>query len=645
VSIEHIKVPDLGDASEVEVIELLVSVGQSVEENDSLLVLESDKAAMEIPAPMAGVVKSIAVNLGDQVSTGSEMMSLEVEAGNEAAAEVVEKAVEVPAAAAPAVETTAASSAPVTVEVPDLGTDDEVEIIEIHVSAGDSIAVDDVLITLESDKAAMEVPASHAGVIESLLVAVGDKVKTGSAIAKVLSTAAGAQAEPAKQEAPQASSSAPAPAPAENAAQATAASPTSVTVEVPDLGTDDEVEIIEVHVSAGDSIAVDDMLITLESDKAAMEVPASHGGVIESLLVAVGDKVKTGSAIAKVLSTAAGAQAEPAKQEAPSAPAASSANEKPQSTPAPTATSSGGATSNKKVYAGPAVRKLARELGVDLSLVSGSGAKSRIIKEDVQNFVKSKINAPASVGQAPSVPTVPDIDFSQFGEIEEQKRSKLHRLTAVNMHRNWSAVPHVAQFNDIDVTDLEDFRAELRTEAERKGVKLTFLPFLLKACAKALSEYPQFNVSLHSSGEYIIQKKYIHIGMAVATPAGLVVPVIRDVDKKTIWQLADEVLELADKAKKRKLLAGEMQGACFTISSLGAIGGTGFIPIVNAPEVAILGVGKTDIKPVYMNGEFVPRKIMPVTLSYDHKAVNGVDGGLFATYLEKLLADIRHLAL
>ena len=549
MSIENIKVPDLGDSSEVEVIELLVSVGQSVEENDSLLVLESDKAAMEIPAPMAGVVKSISVNLGDQVSTGSEMLSLEIaESGSQNSAPEGESA--------PAVEST------------------------------------------------KEEPA----------------------------------AEPAKVE--------------ETASSPVAAAvPTSQTIEVPDLGSDDEIVIIEIHIKEKDSIEVDDVLITLESDKAAMDVPAPYAGVIESLLIAVGDKVKTGSPIAKILVSAAAAKQEApvAKQEAPVAKqeaqpvetTASSRPAPPQAAASAPATS--GHESSKKVYAGPAVRKMARELGVDLGQIKGRGAKFRILKEDVQKFVSSRLNASASQGV--SLSTVPDIDFSQFGEVEEVQRSKLHKLISVNMQRNWNCVPHVAQFNEIDVTDLEEFRAGLKGEAERRDVRLTFLPFLLKACAKALLEYPQFNVSLHSSGEHIIQKKYVHIGMAVATETGLVVPVIRNADQKSIWQLAEEVIELSNKAKNRKLTADEMQGACFTISSLGAIGGTGFIPIVNAPEVAILGVGKTDIKPVYIGGEFVPRKVLPITLSYDHKAVNGVDGGLFATYLGKLLSDVRHLAL
>tara|TARA_B110000858_G_scaffold179560_1_gene216336 strand:- start:9947 stop:11584 length:1638 start_codon:yes stop_codon:yes gene_type:complete len=545
VSIENIKVPDLGDSSEVEVIELLVSVGQSVEENDSLLVLESDKAAMEIPAPMAGVVKSISVNLGDQVSTGSEVLSLEV------------------------AESSSQDSAPAE---------------------------------------AVEEPEPAAEPIKE-----------------------GPSAEPAP------------------SAPAAASTSTSQTIEVPDLDTDDEIEIIEVHVKEKDTVEVDDVLITLESDKAAMDVPAPYAGVIESLLVAVGDKVKTGSQIAKLMVTAAESKQEaPAvKEEAPAAkqqaPAAAQERAQPVETAAPQPVEFDGEPS-KKVYAGPAVRKMARELGVDLGQVRGSGAKSRILKEDVQEFVKSRINAPAGQGVSPAA-AMPDIDFSQFGEVEQVRRSKLQKLISVNMQRNWSCVPHVAQFDEIDVTDLEEFRSDLKGEAERRGVKLTFLPFLLKACARALVEHPQFNVSLHSSGEYVIQKKYVHIGMAVATEAGLVVPVIRNVDQKTIWQLAEEVIELSNKAKNRKLKADEMQGACFTISSLGAIGGTGFIPIVNAPEVAILGVGKTAIKPVYIDEEFVPRKILPITLSYDHKALNGVDGGFFATYLGKLLSDVRHLAL
>lgn len=543
---EKITVPDLGDASEVEVIELLVAVGDKVEENDSLLVLESDKAAMEIPAPMAGVVMSIEVNLGDQVSSGSPMMTLEV---------------------------------------------------------GDSASPES-----EADAPVAE-PATE-------------------------------KADESKEEVSEAS-----PDPVASN-QSASANESVVTISVPDLGTEDEVEIIEVHVSAGDTIAVDDPLVTLESDKAAMEVPSTSAGTVEEVLIAVGGKVKTGSDILK-LKTSSAAVGQPAaeqKQESSTqaaaekpAPAPAAKAEPAATAPTPSVTTSG------KVYAGPAVRKLARELGVDLAHVQGSGARSRIIKEDVHEYVKSRINASAAGGL--EVSAVPDIDFSQFGEIEQVPRSKLQKVTAVNMQRNWSSVPHVAQFNEADVTDLEDFRAELKAEADKRGTKLTPLPFLLKAVAKALAEYPQFNVSLHSSGEYVIQKKYYHIGMAVATPAGLLVPVIRDVDKKSVWDLSAEIIELSNKARDRKLSLEEMQGACFTISSLGALGGTGFIPIINAPEVAILGVSKTEIKPVYIDGEFRPRKILPFTLCYDHKAVNGLDGGMFADYLARLLSDIRQLIL
>ncbi|MFZ8957409.1 MAG: dihydrolipoyllysine-residue acetyltransferase [Pseudohongiellaceae bacterium] len=548
MAIEKITVPDLGEASDVEVIELLVTVGQQVAENDSLLVLESDKAAMEIPAPMAGIVKSIAINLGDTVSTGVEILSLEVESNNASAEPVADVAAEemqqAPQADEPSAEAAPESGKaeqPASVEsvvtVPDLGTDDEVDVIEIHVSAGDRLEADQPLLTLESDKAAMEVPSPQAGEVLEILVKVGDKVKTGAEVLK-LSAAAGGDVAPA-QEAPATSSEASGKA-------------------------------------AGDS----------------RPMPAS----------------------------------EPSRSDQPAA----------QNIPV--------SVESTKVYAGPAVRKLARELGVDLALVQGSGARSRVVKEDIHAFVKARING-APTGSVAVAPAVPDVDFSQFGPIEELPRTKLQKVTAINMQRNWSTVPHVAQFNEADVTALEDFRNELRPEAEKKGVKLTFLPFLLKACAKALAEYPQFNVSLHSSGEFVIQKKYCHIGVAVATEAGLVVPVIRDVDTKTIYELAREVSELTAKAKSRKLTLEEMQGACFTISSLGAIGGTGFIPIINAPEVAILGVARTEIKPVYANGEFVPRKMLPLTLCYDHKALNGVDGGLFADYLVKLLGDIRRLAL
>ena len=557
MSTEIIKVPDLGDSSDVEVIELLVSVGQKVAENDSLLVLESDKAAMEIPAPMGGEVKSIAVNLGDQVQTGSEILTLEIENSEsspqetEAAAVTDQKPAEPEQTDHPPVSekeskptASAGDSAPsggsvITIPVPDIGGEDDVEVIEIHVAPGDNIDVDTALITLESDKAAMDVPSPDAGEVKALKLKVGDKVSMGTPILELSVTG-----------------STSAPAIVEDSSKSTPAS----------------------------------------------EIPK------ESVA-------------------------------APSAPALDSATQPTVAAHAPAQTSN-----TTDVYAGPAVRKLARELGVDLAQVAGTGAKGRILKENVHEYVKSHIQGTStSTGQL--VSAVPDIDFSQFGDVEKIERTRLQKLTAVNMHRNWSSVPHVAQFNEADVTDLEEFRAGQKSVAEQRNSKLTLLPFLLKACAKALAEYPQFNVSLHSTGEFLMQKKYIHIGIAVATEAGLVVPVIRDVDNKSIWQLTDELVEITQKARDRKLSKQDMQGACFTISSLGAIGGTGFIPIINSPEVAILGVGKTEVKPVFKNGEFVPRKILPLTLSYDHRALNGVDGGMFSTYLVQVLADIRLLLL
>jgi pyruvate dehydrogenase E2 component (dihydrolipoamide acetyltransferase) len=557
VSTEIIKVPDLGDSSEVEVIELLVSVGQEVSENDSLLVLESDKAAMEIPAPTSGVVKSIAVNLGDQVTTGTEILTLEVADGGASESEQ------------PA-------------------TDEDAEDQSVKEAKPDE-------------------PVAAAPVV----------------------------AEPQPE------------------IQPASAEPVLRILDIPDLGGEDDVEVIEVHVAVGDTVSVDDALVTLESDKAAMDVPATAAGEVKALKIKVGDKVSKGAPILELLTQPEkeSVSAEPAvsgAQPAPEAVAPAAPETAPAETAAPPAPAGTGpvdvdSTSGSSVYAGPAVRKLARELGADLTLVTGTGAKGRILKEDLQQFVKSRLSqSPAAAG---GLPSVPDIDFSQFGEVEQIAMTKLHKLTAANMQRNWSSIPHVAQFNEADVTELEEFRRRQQSDAEKRGIKLTFLPFLLKACVKALQEYPQFNVSLHSSGEYYFQKKYFHVGVAVATDAGLVVPVIRDVDQKSLWDLAAEIVELTDKAKQRRLSKEDLQGACLTVSSLGAIGGTGFIPIINAPEVAILGIGKTEVKPVYQDGQFIPRSMLPLTLSYDHRAVNGVDGGLFSSYLVRLLADIRLLLL
>lgn len=534
------------------------------------------------------------------------------------------------------------------IKVPDLGETKDVEVIEILIKQGQSVRVNDSLLVLESDKAAMEIPAPKSGVVSKILVKVGDQVNAGDAFiemeiegAAVVPATAPVVAEKVTEKV-----AAPAAEPAKAAAAPAAATQKRLElISVPDIGGDNDVEVIEVHVKVGDDIAKEDTLVTLESDKAAMDVPSPLAGRITALKIKVGDKVSKGSAVLEIEVTSAAAP-----QKAAAAPVDAKLSAA-ASAPAPAAARTQAiveeAVGDGKVYAGPAVRKLARELGVDLTRVPGSGSRGRVQKEDLHGFVKARLQAPASGSAAggSGIPAVPDIDFSQFGEIETVPMTKLHKVTALNMHRNWLNVPAVAQFNEADVTELEEFRNAQRKDADKRGLRLTPMPFLLKACAKVLQEYKQFNVSLHSSGEHLIQKKYIHIGVAVATDAGLMVPVLRDVDKKTIWQLSAELAELTEKAKNRRLSKEDMQGACFTISSLGAIGGTGFTPIVNTPEVAILGVSKTQIKPVYINNAFVPRQMLPFSLCYDHRAVNGVDAGNFVTRLAEVLSDIRLLLL
>ena len=653
MAVEKIQIPDIGDEQEVEVIEVLVSPGDEVGENDSLIVLESDKAAMEIPSPSAGIVKEVLVKVGDQVSQGSDIVSLEsetAEATEETAPPVQEETPEAPEEPAEQVavvdEKPAATQTTgvIEVNVPDLGGDTDVDVIEILVAEGDEINAEDGLVTLESDKAAMEVPAPASGKVVAIKLKVGDKVNEGSLILELETTGTVEKSEaPAPADTPPQKAEATAHEPV-----ASSGEPALMEVKVPDLGEDSDVDVIEILVAVGDEVKKEDGLITLETDKAAMDVPSPAEGVIKAIKLKVGDKVSEGSIILE-LETTASAPAPAVSQEklaATAAPAA--AKPAPATSSAPAAQESALTGNSDSVYAGPAVRKMARELGVDLSKVTGSGSRGRIVKEDVDAFVKSVMQgggaSAASAGGA-GLPGIEDIDFSQFGEIEELPMSKLHQVTSRNMTRNWLNVPHVTQFDEADVTELEDFRQEQKAMAEKKGIKLTPLPFIVKACARALAEYPQFNVSLHSSGTKLIQKKYVNIGLAVATPAGLMVPVVKDADRKTIWEIAAEIADLGAKAKDRKLKKEDMQGSCFTVSSLGNIGGTGFTPIVNAPEVAILGVSKAVVKPVYMDKEFIPRTMLPFALSYDHRAVNGVDGGLFCTYLASLLGDIRLLAL
>ena len=548
-----------------------------------------------------------------------------------------------------------------TIKVPDIGGAEGVEVIEISVKVGDVIAENDSIVVLETDKASMEIPASVGGKVVAIKVNLGDKVSEGAALIEVEAEGAGVatsatSAEPAPAAAP-APVAAPvaATAPASLANTVAPATSAEITLTVPDIGGAEGVEVIEISVKVGDEVAQGDSLIVLETDKASMEIPAESAGKILSIAVKVGDKISQGAAIA-VIASAGGAPATapapaptaaPAKVEsAPVATAAASVAATPA--PAPKAAVAEEVAQTGDVYAGPAVRKLARQLGVDLGKISGSGPRSRLLKDDVRNYVKPIVVAAQSgapVGGGSGIPRVPAVDFAKFGEIETVKMSKIKKITADNMTRNWLNVPHVTQWDDADITDLETFRNSVKAEAEKRGSKLTPLPFILKASAAALVAEPSFNVSLHHDGESIVQKKYVHIGIAVDTPNGLMVPVIRNVDKKGLWELTDEINALAKKAREGKLLPSDMQGGCFTISSLGASGGNGFTPIVNAPEVAILGVSRAQIKPVWNGKEFVPRNLLPLSLSYDHRAINGADAGRFFTYLTAVIADVRKLLL
>ena len=541
------------------------------------------------------------------------------------------------------------------IRVPDIGSG-EGEIIELFVKVGDRIEADQSLLTLESDKASMEIPAPKAGVIKELKVKLGDRLKEGDELL-VLEAEGAAAAAP---EAPAAAAApAAAPAPAAEAAPAPAAAPAAASVQdihVPDIGSSGKAKIIEVLVKVGDTVEADQSLITLESDKASMEIPSPAAGVVEEVLCKLEDEVGTGDLIFKLkvagaapaAAPAPAAAAAPAKAEA--APAAAPAAAAPAAAPAPAATAPA-AGSNAKVHAGPAVRQLAREFGVDLGAVAATGPHGRILKEDVQVYVKAMMQkakeAPAAAGATggAGIPPIPAVDFSKFGEVEEVALTRLMQVGAANLHRSWLNVPHVTQFDSADITELEAFRVAQKAVAEKAGVKLTVLPLLLKACAFLLKELPDFNSSLAPSGKAIIRKKYVHIGFAVDTPDGLLVPVIKNVDQKSLLQLAAEAAALAEKARTKKLSADEMQGACFTISSLGHIGGTGFTPIVNAPEVAILGVSKATMQPVWDGKAFQPKLMLPLSLSYDHRVINGAAAARFTKRLGDVLGDIRTMLL
>ena len=625
---KQIQIPDIG-SDEVTVTEVMVNVGDTISVDQSIINVEGDKASMEVPAPEAGVVKEVLVKVGDKVTTGTPMLVLEA-AGAAPAAE---------APAAPVAATAPTASAVVEVNVPDIGSD-EVNVTEIMVKVGDSVEVDQSIINVEGDKASMEVPAPIAGVVKEILINVGDKVSTGKLIMK-FETASSAPVAAA--------------APAQTAAPIAATTSAIKDVNVPDIG-GDEVNVTEIMVAVGDTVSEDQSLITVEGDKASMEVPAPFGGVVKEILVKSGDKVSTGSLIMRF--EVAGA----APAAAISAPAPQVASAAPETQPAQSGNVSGLSQEQVVASAGyahatPVIRRLAREFGVNLDKVKGSGRKGRIVKEDIEAYVKTAVKAYESGTTAQAAGNGvangaglgllpwPKVDFSKFGEVEEVELSRINKISGANLHRNWVMIPHVTHFDKADITDLEAFRKEQNALAEKQklGVKITPVVFIMKAVAKALEAYPRFNSSITEDAQRLILKKYINIGVAVDTPNGLVVPVFKNVNKKGIIELSRELMEVSKKAREGKLTASDMQGGCFTISSLGGIGTTHFAPIVNAPEVAILGVSKSSMEPVWNGKEFAPRLILPMSLSFDHRVIDGADGARFISYIGAVLADLRRL--
>ncbi len=530
--------------------------------------------------------------------------------------------------------------------VPDLGDFENVEVIEILVAAGDSVERETGLVTVETDKAAMDIPSPENGVIELISIAVGDSVSTGDVIGK-LSIEVGDTvviAPALLHEATGDTTVLSIPARPEGEPQKSGGVQTLV---VPDLGDFDNVEVIEVHISSGDEIDVDDPLVTIETDKAAMEVPAIVGGRIESILVKVGDNVSEGSSLAIIEARAEAAVPVAATQTmAPLAAEKATPAPKPQ-TPPPAATGGGLPTINEagfsRAHAGPSVRKLARELGADLIQIKGSGAKNRILHDDVKAFVKAVMTGQGGAPAGAALPKVPSIDFAKFGEIASVPLTRIQKISGPRLQASWINLPHVTQHDLADTTDLEAKRQELKGPAKERGISLTPLAFVLKACVAALQEFPKVNSSLSDDGKSLIMKKYIHLGFAADTEQGLMVPVIRDADKKSVYELAQDLAELSLAAREGKLKADQLQGASFTISSLGGIGGTAFTPIVNAPEVAILGVSRSSMQPVWNGSEFEPRLMLPLSLSYDHRVIDGAAAVRFTTYLGEVLGDVAGL--
>jgi len=560
----------------------------------------------------------------------------------------------------------------VEVLIPDIGDDGEVDVIEVLVNEGDTVEVEQSLITLESDKASMEVPSSHAGVVKKMRVQVGDKVTQGTVILELQEADAADNQEKQAESAPAKADS------ADSAAStAPAAATETVTVVVPDIGDDGEVDVIEVLVAVGDQVEQEQSLITLESDKASMEVPSSHAGTVKELRVQVGDKVTEGSEILVLESSQTAESSEPpaAASESPAEAPASAAStaaaadkassksvsseggkmaSEPPTRSSPTeAFAAADVPATSLPHASPSVRAFARELGVDLHLVEGTARKGRITADDVKLFVKNRMAEPtgatgatasagAQLGGLDVLPW-PKVDFERFGEIETQPLSRIKKISGANLHRNWVMIPHVTNNDVADITELEALRKQLNAEYKKDGVRVTMLAFLIKACVAALKKFPEFNSSL--DGDNLVLKKYYNIGFAADTPQGLVVPVLKDADKKGVIEIAQEMGDLAAQAREGKLGAAQMQGGCFTISSLGGIGGTDFTPIINAPEVAILGVSRSSMQPVWNGNEFEPRLMLPLSLSYDHRVIDGAAAARFNAYLAQLLADFRRIIL
>ena len=627
---KQIQIPDIG-SDEVTVTEVMVKVGDTITADQSIINVEGDKASMEVPAPEAGVVKEVLVKVGDKVTTGTPMLVLE--SADAAPAQAAQPA------AAPA--TAPATAQVVDVNVPDIGSD-EVNVTDVMVKVGDRVEVDQSIINVEGDKASMEVPAPVAGIVKEIIIKAGDKVSTGTLIMRFEVAGSASASAPA--------ASAPAAAPVAGGVK---------DVNVPDIG-GDEVNVTEIMVKVGDSITEEQSLITVEGDKASMEVPAPFAGVVKEILVKAGDKVSTGSLIMK-FEVAGAAPVAAAPQAAAPAPQAVSA-----AAPAAQSGNVSGLSQDQVVasagyaHATPVIRRLAREFGVNLDKVKGTGRKGRIVKEDIQAYVKTAVKAfeTGTVSAAAAGNGVangaglgllpwPKVDFSKFGEVEEVELSRINKISGANLHRNWVMIPHVTHFDRTDITDLEAFRKEQNkiVEKQKLDVKITPVVFIMKAVAKALEAFPRFNSSISEDGQKLTLKKYINIGVAVDTPNGLVVPVFKNVNKKGIIELSRELMEVSKKARDGKLSGSDMQGGCFTISSLGGIGTTHFTPIVNAPEVAILGVSKSEMQPIWNGKEFEPRLMLPLSLSFDHRVIDGADGARFLSYINGVLADLRRLVM